>query len=189
VTENDILWQPSAERAAASALARFASTAGYAPADYRGLHRWSVDAPDRFYGRLWDFLGIVGHKGSIAVAPEASLRGVRFFPEARLNYAENLLREPDDRLAIIAHRDDGTRRTLTRRELHDLVSRAAQALRTEGIGPGDRVAAIVTNDIETIALYLATAAVGAIWASCSPDFGPAGASDRLARNRRAGVRS
>src|SRR5690606_28442324 len=103
------------------------------------------------------------------------------FPEARLNYTENLLTEPDDRLAIIAHRDDGMRRVMTRRELHDLVSRIAQALRAEGTKPGDRIAGIVTNDIEAIAFYLASAAIGAVWGSCSPDFGPAGASDRLSQ--------
>ena len=177
----EILWQPGPERIAATALARFAGQQGFAAADYAALLAWSIAEPEAFYSRLWDFVGIIGDKGGRALAPGPDLRATRFFPEARLNYAENLLREPDDRLALIAHRDDGTRRTLTRRELHDLVSRCVQAMLAEGIMPGDRVAAIVTNDIEAIALYLATAALGAIWASCSPDFGPAGASDRLSQ--------
>ena len=177
----EILWRPSPERIAASALARFAEQQGIAPTDYAGLLDWSIAEPEAFYTRLWDFLGVIGEKGGPAVVHGPDLRATRFFPEARLNYAENLLREPDDRLAIIAHRDDGTRRTLTRRELHDLVSRCAQAMAADGVGAGDRVAAIVTNDIEAIALYLAAAAIGAIWASCSPDFGPAGASDRLSQ--------
>jgi acetoacetyl-CoA synthetase len=175
----EILWRPDPERVARSALARFASAHGFAPTDYAGLHAWSVAEPEPYHWDLWDFLGIIGDRGGHAYAPGPSLRTTRFFPEARLNYAENLLREPDERLAIIAHRDDGTRRSLTRRQLHDLVSQTAQALSADGIGPGDRVAAIVTNDIEATVLYLATAAIGAIWASCSPDFGPAGASDRL----------
>ena len=175
----EVLWRPGPERVAATRLAQFASEVGFAPTDYAALHAWSVADPEAFHSRLWDFLGIIGDKGSVAVQGAADIRKVRFFPEARLNYTENLLTEPDDRLAIIAHRDDGTRRAMTRRELHDLVSRIVQALRAEGIGPGDRIAGITTNDIESVALYLASAAIGAVWASCSPDFGPAGASDRL----------
>ena len=177
----EIVWQPGAERIASTAMAGFAAAQGFAATDYAGLLAWSIAESEAYHSRLWDLLGVIGDKGSVAYRAGPDLRSTRFFPEAHLNYAENLLREPDDRLAIIAHRDDGTRRTLTRRELHDLVSRAVQALTAEGVEPGDRVAAIVTNDIEAIVLYLATAALGAIWASCSPDFGPAGASDRLAQ--------
>ncbi|MBK8085142.1 MAG: acetoacetate--CoA ligase [Devosia sp.] len=175
----DVLWRPGAERIAASRLARFAEAAGFAAEDYAGLHAWSVREPEAFHARLWEDLGIVGERGARAVELDADPRRVRFFPDARLNYAENLLADPDDRPALIACRDDGTRRELTRLELSDLVSRMVQALHGHGIGPGDRIAAIVTNDIESIALYLAAAAIGAIWASCSPDFGPDGASDRL----------
>src|SRR5690606_13152896 len=157
----EILWRPSPERVAATRLAQFASEVGFAPTDYPALHAWSIAELEAFYSRLWDFLGIVGDKGGVAVEHAADIRKVRFFPEARLNYTENLLAEPDDRLAIIAHRDDGTRRALTRRELHDLVSRIVQALRAEGIRPGDRIAGITTNDIESVALYLASAAIGA----------------------------
>ncbi|WP_374621603.1 acetoacetate--CoA ligase [Devosia sp.] len=175
----DILWQPSPKRIAASGMANFAAAHGFAPTDYAGLHAWSVAEPEAYYSALWDELGVIGSKGERAVAGGDSLAATRFFPDARLNYAENLLRDADDRPAIIAHRDDGTRRQLSRRELSDLVSRCAAALRADGVGPGDRVAGIVTNDIEAISLYLATAAIGAVWSSCSPDFGPAGAADRL----------
>jgi acetoacetyl-CoA synthetase len=177
----EILWQPDQARISATALARFSTAQGFEPTDYSGLLDWSVIEPEDFYDRLWNFLGVIGDKGERSFVAGADLRHDRFFPDARLNYAENALRAPDDRLAIIAHRDDGTRRTLTRRELHDLVSRCTQALTADGVRPGDRIAAIVTNDIESITLYLASAAIGAIWASCSPDFGPAGATDRLAQ--------
>ncbi|MBN9309280.1 MAG: acetoacetate--CoA ligase [Devosia sp.] len=175
----DILWQPSSERVAATALARFATRGGFAPTDYAGLHRWSVTEPEAFYSLLWDFLGVVGGKGGRAWAPGPDQISSRFFPEASLNYAENLLARPGPGPAIIAHRDDGTRRELGRSELEALVSRMAQAMTASGVGPGDRIAAIVTNDIEAIAAYLASAAIGAVWASCSPDFGPSGAADRL----------
>ena len=177
----DILWQPDPARLAATALAEFAAAQGFAATDYAGLLAWSIREPAAYHAALWEFLGVVGDRGEGVVAPGADLASTRFFPEARLNYAENLLREPDERLALIAHRDDGTRRTLTRRALYDLVSRAAQALTANGIGQGDRVAGIVTNDIEATVLYLAVAAIGAVWASCSPDFGPAGAADRLSQ--------
>ncbi len=175
----DILWTPDPARAGASGMARFARVAGFEPGDHARLHRWSVESPADYHSLLWDELTIIGEKGRDMVAAGETIRDTRFFPDARLNYAENLLDQPDGRPAIIAHRDDGTRRTLSRRELYELVSRMVQALRAEGVGPGDRIAAIVTNDLESIALYLASSAIGAIWASCSPDFGPAGASDRL----------
>src|SRR5690606_27617377 len=103
----------------------------------------------------------------------------RYFPEARLNYAENLLREPDERLAMVVVQEDGTRRSLTRAQLYAQVSRCVQALLAEGIGQGDRVAAIVTHDLEALTVYLACASIGAVWSSCSPDFGGSAACDRL----------
>ncbi|WP_417310817.1 acetoacetate--CoA ligase [Devosia sp.] len=175
----DILWQPSPERIAASRLAQFAVAQGFATTDYAGLHAWSVTEPEAYYSALWDAFGVIGSRGDRTVETGDTLAATRFFPGARLNYAENLLQDADDRTAIIAHRDDGTRRQLSRRELLALVSRCAAALRADGVGPADRVAGIVTNDIEAIAFYLATAAIGAVWTSCSPDFGPAGAADRL----------
>jgi len=149
------------------------------PDDYAALHRWSLEHPAEFYSSLWDFLEIVGDKGNEVFKANKDINKVKFFQGAQLNYAENLLQDADDKLAIIAHRDDGSRRTLTRKELYDQVSRMVQALRDAGLVEGDRVAALVTNDIEAIIAYLATAAIGAIWSSCSPDFGPGAASDRL----------
>ncbi len=181
--DSDILWRLPAEKRRQTAMWRFAEQTEAqhhgAPDDYAPLLGWSISEPKAFYSALWDFLGLNGDKGETAFRPGASLRDAKFYPDARLNYAENLLTQPDERLAIIAHRDDGTRRTLTRRALYERVSQMEQALRSAGVGEGDRVAAIVTHDIEAIVGYLATSAIGAIWSSCSPDFGPAGASDRL----------
>ncbi|WP_375142887.1 acetoacetate--CoA ligase [Pelagibacterium sp. 26DY04] len=178
-----VLWKADDARKHASALWHFAEATahlhGAEPDDYAALHAWSVSEPEAFYSALWDHLDIVGEKGERAFVPGDDIRDAQFFPDASLNYAENLLRRRDDGLAIIAHRDDGTRRTLSWRQLYDQVSRFAQALSAEGVGEGDRVAAIVTNDLEAIIAYLATSSIGAIWSSCSPDFGPAGASDRL----------
>ncbi|CDN93986.1 acetoacetate--CoA ligase [Agrobacterium tumefaciens] len=182
---SDILWVPPEKRRERSALFAFATKTaklhGQAADDYAGLLRWSIDAPDEFYDALWDELGIIGTRGDVAFKPGATIREAEFYPGARLNYAENLLRDADGRLAIIAHRDDGTRREITRRQLYAEVSRMVQALAHAGVRQGDRVGAIVTHDIEAIVSYLAVSAIGAIWSSCSPDFGPAGASDRLSQ--------
>ncbi|MCA0256998.1 MAG: acetoacetate--CoA ligase [Proteobacteria bacterium] len=180
-----LLWSPSRSRIEGSALYGFAQrtadASGAAADDYAALLDWSNRAPEAFYAALWDELGIIGQKGDKAFEAGKTLRETRFYPNARLNYAENLLRDADDRLAVIAYRDDGTRRTITRRALYAEVSRMVQALKARGVGEGDRVGAIVTHDIEAIIGYLAASAIGAIWSSCSPDFGPAGASDRLSQ--------
>lgn len=177
--DTDILWSPDANRISGTAIAKFAAEVGFGAADYAGLHRWSVANPDAFYTKLWSFLGIVGERGERAYAPGADQIATRFFPEASLNYTENLLARPGAGPAIIACRDDGTRREVSWGALRDLVSQLAQAMADFGVRPGDHIAAIVTNDVEAIACYLASAAIGAVWASCSPDFGPIGAADRL----------
>ncbi|AEQ52325.1 acetoacetate--CoA ligase [Pelagibacterium halotolerans] len=179
----EIVWEADASRKEGSALWRFAEATrhshGADPSDYAALLDWSIREPEAFHDALWDFLGVVGDKGETAFVAGETIRDAKFYPGARLNYAENLLTRRDDGVAIIAHRDDGTRREMSCRALYDRVSQVEQALRAEGVVEGDRVAAIVTHDIEAIVFYLATSAIGAIWSSCSPDFGPAGASDRL----------
>tara|TARA_R110002110_G_scaffold147129_2_gene337374 strand:+ start:74258 stop:76213 length:1956 start_codon:yes stop_codon:yes gene_type:complete len=149
------------------------------PNDYAALHAWSVNSPQDFHASMWNFLGIVGDPGKRFYSADDDIRQVKIYPDAQVNYAENLLQNPDASLALIAHRDDGTRRELTRAQLYDEVSRMVQALEAEGIKQGDRIAAIVCNDLEAVIGYLACASIGAVWASCSPDFGPAAASDRL----------
>ncbi len=181
--ENKMLWRLAEDKKSQTSLWQFADfTQEYhtnPPDDYASLHTWSIESPNEFYSSLWDFLNIIGKKGNISYIGNDDIRKVKFYPDARLNYAENLLQNPDNRPAIIAHRDDGTRRVISRKELYKQVSRMVQALQAEGLKEGDRVAAIVCNDIEAIVGYLATAAIGAIWSSCSPDFGPKAASDRL----------
>lgn len=111
--------------------------------------------------------------------PSNKILEAQFYPDAKLNYAENLLQGVDDSVAIISYIEDGTRRVVTKKQLYDQVSKMVQALKRDGVVQDDRVAAIVTNDIEAIVGYLAVSAIGAIWACCSPDFGPIAASDRL----------
>jgi len=181
--ETKTLWRLAEDKKPRTAMWQFAeSTKQYhhaAPDDYAALHDWSIKSPNEFYSNLWDFLNIIGDRAKLAYVANDDIKKVQFYPDARLNYAENLLQNADSRPAIIAYRDDGDRRLITRKELYDEVSRMVQALQAEGIKEGDRVAAIVCNDIESIIGYLATASIGAIWSSCSPDFGPKAASDRL----------
>ena len=170
------MWQPAT--GADTALARFAFNAGFEN-DWDGLQRFSVDNAERFWPMLWDFLGVAGARGDIGLVTAQHLSDVRFFPEARLNYAHNLLRGADEAIAIIAHQEGGGRRQVTYGALRAMVAQIATALFIEGVGQGDRVAGVVPNCVEAVAFYLASASLGAVWASCSPDFGVSGIVDRL----------
>ena len=143
------------------------------------LHAWSVADPGAFWDLLWDFACVIGEKGGVRLADGDRMPGARFFPEARLNYAENLLRRSDDGDALVFRGEDRVETRLSWRDLHDLVSRLQQAFRGLGIGAGDRVAGLMPNMPETIAATLAAASIGAVWSSASPDFGPRGALDRF----------
>ena len=181
---SDLLWEPSAERKAASNLAAFMARAnaekGAGAGGYAALHRWSVEEPDAFWELVWDDAGIVGEKGAAPFIEDGDrMPGARFFPRARLNYAENLLRMRGEAPAIIFRREDGLRRTWSRDRLHGETSRLAQALAAAGIGEGDRVAAFLPNMPESVAVMAAAAALGAAFSSCSPDFGAEGVLDRF----------
>jgi acetoacetyl-CoA synthetase len=180
---NEPLWRPSAERVAASNLARFWATSGQ-PAnripDMAALHRWSVAEPEAFWRALWAFGEVVGEgPGKPGIENPGKMPGARFFPAARLNYAENLLRRRDDTDALVFRGEDKVRRRYSHRQLHELVSRLAAAMKAAGLQPGDRVAAFVPNLPETVAAMLAATSLGAIWSSCSPDFGVQGVLDRF----------
>jgi len=177
------LWTPSSERIAASNLTAFgtwlAERGGPTFADYDALHQWSIADRGAFWTAIWDFCGVVGERGAGVVEDGNLMPGARFFPDARLNFAENLLQRRDDSPALVAVDEPGHERRLTTRELYDQVSRCAQALRAAGVAKGDRVAAFITNGPEAIIASLATASIGAVWSSCSPDFGARGVLDRF----------
>ena len=180
---NEPLWSPSPERFAQANLSRFARQVerdfGERAADYDTLYAWSVREPEQFWSALWDFCEVIGDKGKRVLLDADRMPGAQWFPDARLNYAENQLRRRDDAPAMVFRGENKVRRTLTFREVHQTVSRLAQALRNAGVGPGDRVAAIVANMPEAILGLLATSSIGAIWSSCSPDFGVQGVLDRF----------
>jgi acetoacetyl-CoA synthetase len=171
------LWTPDPARAARTGMARFMQLAG--KKDYAELHRWSVERSEDFWALVWRFCEVRGAPGERRLVDGARMPGAQWFPDARLNFAENLLREADDAPAMVFWGEDQVKRRVSRRELRDLVSRLQQALRAEGVGKGDRVAGYLPNMPEAVAATLATASLGAIWSSCSPDFGVQGVLDRF----------
>ncbi len=159
--------------------------------DYPTLHAWSVDRREDFWAAVWRFCGVVaaeipGHGawytalvGRERVAPPTPELGPTWFLGARLNFAENLLRYRDAQPALVSWSETGRRAALSYAELYDAVARAAAALRADGVSAGDRVAGFMPNVPETVIMMLAAASIGAVWSSCSPDFGVNGVLDRF----------
>ena len=178
------IWSPSAERISGAQLTRFmhfVHERHKAPVhDYASLHRWSVEFPEHFWSALWDFVEVRAERRATDVLRNGNrMPGARWFVDARLNYAENLLRLEDDSAAIIASNETGRRRELSWRELRHEVGRVADGLRRAGVCAGDRVAGYLPNVPQTVIAMLATTSIGAIWSSCSPDFGANGVLDRF----------
>ena len=178
------LWEPSQERIEHANLTRFARTAihdwGLKRNTYPAFHQWTLEHPERFWVSLWKFGGVrASAQGGRVLVDGDKMPGAKWFPDARLNYAENLLRLRDDTDALVFWGEDKVRRRLSHHELYEAVSRLAQALRAEGVGLGDRVAAYIPNMPEAIIGLAAASSIGAIWSSCSPDFGVQGVLDRF----------
>ena len=178
------LWTPSHERLAGANMTAFMKQVnerhGLALRDYGQLYRWSVERIEDFWTALWDFGGVVAtRRGDRVLADKDRMPGARFFPDAELNYAENLMRRDDEADAIVFWGEDKVRRRLSHRQLHEAVSRTQQALAAAGVGKGARVAAFLPNMPESVIAMLATASLGATYTSCSPDFGVQGVLDRF----------
>jgi acetoacetyl-CoA synthetase len=171
------MWTPTPERAARTLLAAFMKRAG--KTGFHELHAWSVRESEAFWNLVWDFCGVKGEKGSRTLIDGERMPGAKWFPDARLNFAENLLRRRDTSDAIVFWGEDRVKRRLSHKQLYDLVSRMSQALADMGVKKGDRVAGYLPNLPEATAAMLATASLGAIWSSCSPDFGVQGVLDRF----------
>jgi acetoacetyl-CoA synthetase len=152
---------------------------GCAIPDYASLHRWSVDRPAEFWTSVWEFGEVRGERGAAVLVDGDKMPGARWFPDARLNYAQNLLRARDDGDALVFWGEDRLRRRIGRGEFYRRVARLAAAMRAEGVRPGDRVAAYMPNMPETLITMLAAAAIGAVFTSASPDFGVQGVLDRF----------
>src|SRR3989475_9406601 len=189
------LWTPPPDRVARANLTAFSAAVrrDYAAdvGDYRSLYRWSITSPDRFWPAVWRFCGVIAAEqtgrepweavgvGLGRMAPPDPAKGPRWFPGARLNFAENLLRRRDAHPALVACNESGRRRELSYAELHGEAGRVATALEAAGVRPGDRVAAFLPNGPQTGIAMRAATRLGAVWSSCSPDFGVAGAGGRF----------
>ena len=171
------MWAPSPERAAQTDMHRFMKLAG--KHSYPELHAWSIESSQEFWNLLWDFAEVRGTRSGPTLTRADAMPGAQWFPEARLNFAENLLRRRDAADAIVFWGEDRVQRKLSNADLYNLVSRLAQALAASGVRKGDRVAGYLPNLPESLAAMLATASLGAIWSSCSPDFGVQGVLDRF----------
>jgi acetoacetyl-CoA synthetase len=178
------LWTPSPERIArahaTSFIGRVNERHGLGLHGYGDLYRWSIERPEDFWREMWDFGAVIAQtRGERVLVDGDKMPGARFFPDARLNFAENLLRRCDDTEALVFWGEEQVRRRLTHRELCEAVSRTQQALAAAGVGEGDRVAAFMPNMPETVVAMLAAASLGAVFTSCSPDFGVQGVVDRF----------
>ncbi|QRM43022.1 acetoacetate--CoA ligase [Rhizobium sp. BG4] len=177
------LWTPSREFIEKSPMHAFMQRCneafGLSLQDYAGLHAWSIAEREHFWSTLWDFCGVRGERGERVLADGDLMLKARFFPDARLNFAENLLRNSGEGDALIFRNEDKVQDRWSWNRLHETVSKLQQAYRALGIGEGDRIAAMMPNMPETIACMLAAASIGAIWSSCSPDFGEQGVLDRF----------
>jgi acetoacetyl-CoA synthetase len=178
------LWQPSPTRIKNANLAAFQRHAherwDVNAEDYAALHRWSVTEPDQFWRSVWSYCDVIGEDpGGPALIDGDRMPGARWFPDARLNFAENLLKRRDRSPAIVFWSEERLKTTVTYAELYSEVSRLAQALRAAGVKPGDRVAGYLPNVPGAIIAMLAATSLGATWSSCSPDFGVQGVLDRF----------
>ncbi|MEW6742506.1 MAG: AMP-binding protein [Planctomycetota bacterium] len=179
-----VLWQPSpeqVERAAATTFRRFVNDRyGLDLRDWEALYRWSVTERAHFWEAVWRFSDVRAQRGWDHVLRDGErFPGSRWFEGARLNYAENLLRRRDEAEAIVFRSEAGAERRLSHGELYRQVARLARALTADGVRPGDRVVGFMPNIPETVVAMLAAASLGAVWSSCSPDFGLGGVIDRF----------
>ena len=180
----EIIWQPSIESKKSSNLSQFIELVNERHSqsiktEYQDIWEWSVNNVESFWSLIWDFSEIIGSKGTKISENPGEMPGTKFFPNARLNYAEHLLRVADNSLAIEEFREDGFSNALTRNELQNKVLKMAGWMKSKGVKKGDRVCAYMPNCSETIITMLATSALGAIFSSCSSDFGLEGVIDRF----------
>ncbi len=183
MSNNLPLWSPSTNRVQEANISRFIRLINMevdpGVRDYQSLYRFSIDSPRQFWRAIWEFCGVIGAAGRPAVENLDQVEGARWFPQASLNFAENLLRYRDDRDALVFRSETGIESSLTYRALYRQVAGVAASLRKAGVSKGARVAAYMPNLPETVVAMLATTSIGAIWSSCSPDFGIDGVVDRL----------
>jgi acetoacetyl-CoA synthetase len=178
------VWQPTEARINQSNMERFqravAQQTGLPISDYKSLYQWSIDHPEAFWASLWQHTEVRASEPFHRVLSDAAqFPGASWFEGARLNFAENLLRVRSNKVALISRLENGQRSTTTYLELYQQVAQCAAAMRAMGVVCGDRVAGFMPNVSQTVVAMLAATSIGAIWSSCSPDFGINGVMDRF----------
>lgn len=184
---NPILWSPSSEQIASSNMHDFTQWVSRRYSlelpDYEALHQWSVTETGDFWTAIWDYCGVIAsERGDVALENAKPMINARFFPQARLNFAENLLRgalDTPEKDALVFRGEDKVSRRLSFNDLRGETSKIEQCLAAAGLGEGDRVAAMIPNMPEAVVGMLATTSLGGVWASCSPEFGLEGLLDRF----------
>jgi acetoacetyl-CoA synthetase len=184
MAEPDILYTPSAETIESAFATQFARQMvrkhHLELNSYADFHRWTIEHPETFWAEIWDFCGVIAsRKGPTVLVDGDKMPGARWYPEARLNFAENLMRRGDRGDAFVLWDERGFQRRLSYSDLTSEVSRAAQALQALGLRAGDRAAAFIPNIPEAAVLALAAMSLGIVWSSCSPDFGVEGVLERF----------
>ena len=180
----ECLWTPSEQRKRSTRVEQFRQGInqrhGLELADFAQLHQWSVGQRELFWNEVWDYADIIASvRGTVVLENGDAMPGARWYPEARLNYAENLLRRRDESTALEFKGESGELQSLSNRELYAQVRAVAKALKAVGVVAGDRVAGFMPNIGQTIVAMLASTSIGAVWSSCSPDFGINGVRDRF----------
>ncbi len=182
---SEILWQPTEEHVQNSQMTAFMKMAhdrcGVALTSYDDLYQWSISEPHDFWMTCWEFASVIGDPGKRILINQDQMPGATFFPDGKVNYAQNLLRRKDDKTAIYACSENGRCQTLSFAELRTQVGQLQASLIQMGVKEGDHVAAVVSNTAESIVALLAVTSFGAIWSSCSPDFGTDGILDRFSQ--------
>ncbi len=177
---NKPLWQPSEKLKENSLLRDFCKFINFQSSfNFKELWQWSIDNPNEFWSKFWDYSKIIGDKGSEIIKKDNVFNKTKFFPDSKLNYTENILKKKSDKLAINFLSEKGFEENITWNELYEKVCKFSSYLKKLNLQKGDRVAAYVPNKIETIICFLACAKNGIIWSSCSPDFGAQGVVDRF----------
>ena len=185
MADTQALWKPSHKQVATSQLARFYQTVSTRHPelpdhyDYAALHRWSISHSEEFWTAVWSFFDLKGEPGAVALKHGDAMPGAKWFPHARLNFAENLLRRLDAHIALVERGEDGRRHHISYETLYQHTARFAAYLQQQGVKKGDRVAGFLPNCHHAVVAMLATASLGAVWSSCSPDFGFSGVLDRF----------
>ncbi len=177
---NKPLWKPSEKKAQESILEDFSKFINFkSNKNFKAIWTWSIDNPDLFWSKFWDYSKIIGDKGKEVIRQNETFNKTKFFPDSKINYSENILKKKSNDIAINFLSECGFEENITWKILYQKVCKFSFYLKSVGLKKGDRIAAYVPNKIETIISFLACAKIGVIWSSCSPDFGVKGVVERF----------